>query len=62
MEKQLLTMAQIAKKLNLAESTARFYRNRFEDYIPSVGEGRKKRYRPETIEVCGSLLKDPNAT
>ena len=44
-------MAQIAKQLNLAESTARFYRNRFEDYIPSVGEGRKKRYRPETIEV-----------
>lgn len=44
-------MAQIAKQLNLAESTARFYRDRFEDYIPTVGEGRKKRYKPETIEV-----------
>lgn len=44
-------MSQIAKQLNLAESTARFYRDRFEDYIPSVGEGRKKRYRSETIEV-----------
>ena len=51
MDKQLLTMAQIAKQLNLAESTARFYRDRFEDFIPSVGEGRKKRYKPETIEV-----------
>lgn len=51
LEKQLLTMAQIAKQLNLAESTARFYRDRFEDYIPSVGEGRKKRYRTETIEI-----------
>ena len=44
-------MAEIAKQLNLAESTARFYRNRFEDYIPSVGEGRKKRYKPDTVEV-----------
>lgn len=51
MEKQLLTMTQIAKQLNLAESTARFYRDRFENYIPSVGEGRKKRYKLETIEV-----------
>ena len=51
LDKQLLTMAQIAKQLNLAESTARFYRDRFEDFIPSVGEGRKKRYKPETIEV-----------
>lgn len=51
MEKQLLTMTQIARQLNLAESTARFYRDRFETYIPSVGEGRKKRYKPETIEV-----------
>jgi len=51
LEKELLTMAQIAKQLSLAESTARFYRDRFEDFIPSVGEGRKKRYKPETIEV-----------
>lgn len=51
MEQQLLTMAQIAKKLNLAESTARFYRDRFEDFIPSVGEGRKKRYKPETLDI-----------
>lgn len=51
LEKQLLTMTQIAKQLNLAESTARFYRDRFENYIPSVGEGRKKRYKLETIEV-----------
>ena len=51
LDKQLLTMAQIAKQLNLAEYTARFYRDRFEDFIPSVGEGRKKRYKPETIEV-----------
>lgn len=38
LERQLLTMAQIAKQLELAESTVRFYRTRFENYIPSVIE------------------------
>ena len=46
-----MTIAEIAKELNIPESTARYYRDGFIDYIPSVGEGRKKRYRPETIEV-----------
>lgn len=60
LEKQLLTMAQIAKQLELAESTARFYRDRFENYIPSVGEGRKKRYKPETIEVLRFIAEGYN--
>ena len=60
MDKQLLTMAQIAKQLNLAESTARFYRDRFEDFIPSIGEGRKKRYKPETIEVLRFIAEGYN--
>ncbi|MFF3101167.1 hypothetical protein [Viridibacillus arvi] len=51
MEKQLLTMVHIAKQLNLAESTARLYRDRFENFNPSVDEGRKKRYKPKTVEV-----------
>jgi DNA-binding transcriptional MerR regulator len=60
LEKQLLTMAQIAKQLNLAESTARFYRDRFENFIPSIGEGRKKRYKPETIEVLRFIAEGYN--
>lgn len=46
-----MTMAEVAKELDIPESTARYYRDSFIDYIPSVGEGRKKRYRPETKEV-----------
>lgn len=49
--KKLMTMAEVAKELDIPESTARYYRDSFIDYIPSVGEGRKKRYRPETKEV-----------
>jgi DNA-binding transcriptional MerR regulator len=49
--KKLMTMAEVAKELDIPESTARYYRDSFIDFIPSVGEGRKKRYRPETVEV-----------
>lgn len=51
MENKLLTIAQIAKELGIPESTARYYRDKFIEYIPYVGEGRSKRYRPETVEV-----------
>lgn len=51
MTTQLRTIAEIAKQLQIPESTARFYRDRFEKYIPTVGSGRNKRYRPETAEV-----------
>ncbi len=48
---ELLTAAQIAKELNLPESTVRYYRDRFTDYIPMTGEGRNRRYRPEAMDV-----------
>lgn len=51
MPDKLLTIAEIAKQLDLPESTVRYYRDRFASYVPSVGEGRKKRYLPEAAEV-----------
>lgn len=51
MADKLLTIAEIAKQLDIPESTVRFYRDRFEVFVPSVGEGRKKRYLPEATEV-----------
>lgn len=48
---ELLTLAEIAKRLGLPESTIRYYRNNFEEFIPSVGEGRTKRYTQESLEV-----------
>ena len=47
----LLTMAEIARQLNLPESTVRYYRNRFPEFIPAVGDGRARRYRPEALDV-----------
>lgn len=51
MASDLLTIAEIAKRLELPESTVRYYRNRFDEYIPSVGEGRSRRYKKEALEV-----------
>lgn len=56
----LLTISEIAKRLKQPESTVRYWRNKFDDFIPSVGSGRKKRYRPEAIRVF-TLIADLSA-
>ena len=47
----LLTVAEIAKRLALPESTARYYRTQFEPWLPVYGEGRSRRYGEEAVEV-----------
>lgn len=51
MTKDTFTLTEIARQLDLAPSTCRYYRDLFEAYLPSEGEGRRRRYRPEAIEV-----------
>lgn len=51
MSQKYYTIAEISKILNIPESTLRFYRNKFEKFIPYVGEGRKKRYAEEAINI-----------
>lgn len=46
-----LTIAEIAKRLRLPESTVRYYRDHFAPYVPVVGEGRQRRYPAEALEV-----------
>src|SRR3954452_7139766 len=48
---ELLTIAEIARRLDIPESTARYYRDRFSAYVPTVGQGRHKRYLPEALPV-----------
>lgn len=52
----LLSLADISRHFSLPESTARYYCKRFAAFIPSVGEGRRRRYRPETLEVIAAIL------
>ena len=58
-EQRLYSVAAIARILDAPESTLHYWKNRFEDLLPSVGEGRGKRFRPEAVEIfrgIGRLL------
>ncbi|MDR1660647.1 MAG: MerR family transcriptional regulator [Desulfovibrio sp.] len=52
----LLSIADIARHFSLPESTARYYCKRFALYIPGVGDGRRRRYRRETLDVIEAIL------
>lgn len=52
----LLTIADIARHFGLPESTARYYCKRFAPFMPSVGEGRRRRYRPGALDVVEAVL------
>lgn len=52
---ELLTLTHIAAQTGISYPTLRNYAERHGDRIPSVGEGRKRRYRPEAVEVFKEL-------
>ncbi|SHK92099.1 MerR family transcriptional regulator [Desulforamulus aeronauticus] len=51
MQKTSLTIADISRVTGFPESTVRFYRDKFHNYIPYRGEGRKRRYEPAAIKI-----------
>ncbi len=53
--KKVLSVAEIARELELPESTVHYWKNRFAQHLPSVGRGRQKRFRPEAIEVFATI-------
>jgi len=52
----LLTIAELATRFSLPESTARYYCKRFLDYLPHVGEGKRRRYRGSAVAVFAVIL------
>lgn len=54
----LLSIADISRHFSLPESTTRYYCKRFAAFIPSVGEGRRRRYRKETLAVVAAILEE----
>jgi DNA-binding transcriptional MerR regulator len=50
-DQELLTIAEIAKRIDVPESTVRYYRDRFGSSVPSVGSGRRRRYSQEAVAV-----------
>lgn len=60
MGEELLTLKQVAERLDLPESTLRKYRDAYVKHIPCVGSGRERKYREETVEVF-KLIRDCRA-
>lgn len=52
----LLTIADIARRLSLPESTARYYCKRFAAFMPTVGDGRRRRYRTGTLAIIEAII------
>ncbi|KHK00813.1 MerR family transcriptional regulator [Desulfovibrio sp. TomC] len=58
-DSRLYSIAAIAKILDMPESTLHYWKNRFDDVLPSMGVGRNKRFRAEAVDVfreIGAML------
>jgi len=54
-DNRLYSVAAIAKMLDVPESTLHYWKNRFDDVLPSLGRGRNKRFRPEAVEIFRAI-------
>jgi len=52
---ELLTLKQIANRLNLPPATVKYYRDQFSDYMPAVNVGRYPRYGVEVLEIMQDI-------
>jgi len=52
---ELMTLAAIAERLRLPESTVRYHAKRFTQFIPTIGDGRQRKYRPESVEILRTV-------
>lgn len=52
---KLLSIKEISQELGIPQSTLRYYRDSFLAYLPAAGEGKKKRFYPEAIEVFQAI-------
>jgi len=50
-DSRLYSIAAIAKILDVPESTLHYWKNRFDDVLPSIGAGRGKRFRGEAVDI-----------
>ncbi|WP_333594321.1 helix-turn-helix domain-containing protein [Anaerospora hongkongensis] len=56
-----LTLKAIGDSLGIPEATLRFYRDRYAEFIPCVGEGRTRRYPAAAVEVFKTIADSTKA-
>jgi DNA-binding CsgD family transcriptional regulator len=58
---KLLTLTEVAKIAGVSIPTAQAYKRKYQDRLPSTGNGRKQRYRPEAVDVFRQLREENRA-
>lgn len=53
----MLTIKDIAERTGIAESTVRFYRDKYPEFVVYTGQGRHRRYTPEVVDVIKFIAK-----
>jgi DNA-binding transcriptional MerR regulator len=59
---ELLTLQDIANRLDMAPSTVRYYRNKYKEFMPEVAAGRFFKYQPEAVEIIKLIAAATAAT
>jgi len=54
-EERLCSLTEMAESLGLAEPTARRYRDAFEEFLPSVGVGRRRKFTEPAKQVLARI-------
>jgi len=55
MDKMLLTAKDIAQEPGIAESTIRYWRDKYEAFIPHTSKGKRRRYPQEAVPYLTPL-------
>ena len=58
---EFITIAEIARRLNVPHATVRYWRDVFIEFIPFMGEGKKRRYKQESYDVLLYIAKRMNS-
>ena len=56
----LYSIKDLARELNVGESTVRFWRDRFSEFVPSVGKGKQRKYRSDALEALRFIQQETN--
>jgi len=60
MPEGLYTIKDLARELDVGESTVRFWRDRFSEFMSSVTQGKRKLYREEVLEALRFIKQESN--
>jgi DNA-binding CsgD family transcriptional regulator len=55
---KLLTLGEVARRAGVSIPTAQSYKRKYQARLPSVGTGRKQRYKPDAITVFKKLREE----